>query len=89
MNSIATADSKENARTDIRLLNELYSTIQPQKFYVIHKETYETQNTRNEGDAVTYEGEPKVVANEVLVYNVENNETKQLEIPNEMVRIDL
>ena len=52
----------------------LYSTIQPQKFYVIHKETYETQDTRNEGDAVTYEGEPKVVANEVLVYNIENNE---------------
>ena len=58
----------------------LYSTIQPQKFYVIHKETYETQNARNEGDAVTYEGEPKVVGNEVLVYNIENNEVKQLEI---------
>ena len=39
---IVTSDSKENARTDIRLLNELYSTIQPQKFYVIQKETYET-----------------------------------------------
>ena len=77
---IVTSDSKENARTDIRLLNELYSTIQPQKFYVIQKETYETQNARNEGDAVTYEGEPKVVANEVLVYNIENNEVKQLEI---------
>ena len=82
---IATSDSKENARVDIRLLNELYSTIQPQKFYVIHKETYEAQNTRNEGDAVTYEGEPKVVGNEVLVYNIENNESKQLEIPNEMI----
>ena len=90
MNSIATADSNENARTDIRLLNaDLYSTIQPQKFYVIQKETSETENTRNEGDAVTYEGEPKVVGNEVFVYNVETNETKQLEIPNEMVRIDL
>ena len=32
------------------------------------------QNARNEGDAVTYEGEPKVVANEVFVYNIENNE---------------
>ena len=82
---IATADSKENTRTDIRLLNELYSTIQPQKFYVIHKEIYETQNARNEGDAVTYEGEPKVVGNEVLVYNIENNEVKQLENPNEMI----
>ena len=82
---IATADSKENTRTDIRLLNELYSTIQPQKFYVIHKEIYETQNARNEGDAVTYEGEPKVVANEVLVYNIENSEVKQLENPNEMI----
>ena len=82
---IATADSKENTRTDIRLLNELYSTIQPQKFYVIHKEIYETQDARNEGDAVTYEGEPKVVANEVLVYNIENNEVKQLENPNEMI----
>ena len=82
---IATADSKENTRTDIRLLNELYSTIQPQKFYVIHKEIYETQNARNEGDAVTYEGESKVVANEVLVYNIENNEVKQLENPNEMI----
>ena len=81
---IATADSKENARTDIRVLNELYSTIQPQKFYVIHKETYEAQNTRIEGNAVTYEDEPKVVANEVFVYNIENNESKQLEIPNEM-----
>ena len=82
---IATADSKENTRIDIRLLNELYSTIQPQKFYVIHKETYETQNARNEGDAVTYEGESKVVANEVLVYNIENNEVNQLENPNEMI----
>ena len=82
---IATADSKENTRTDIRLLNELYSTIQPQKFYVIHKEIYETQNARNEGDAVTYEGESKVVGNEVLVYNIENNEVKQLENPNEMI----
>jgi hypothetical protein len=82
---IATADSKENTRTDIRLLNELYSTIQPQRFYVIHKEIYETENARNEGDTVTYEGEPKVVANEVLVYNIENNEVKQLENPNEMI----
>ena len=79
---IATADLKENARTDIRVMNELYSTIQPQKFYVIHKDTYEIQD----GNAVTYEDEPKVIANEVLVYNVENNETKQLEIPNEMAQ---
>ena len=41
---IATADLKENARIDIRMINELYSTIQPQKYYVIHKETYETQD---------------------------------------------
>ena len=53
---------------------------------MIQKETYETENTRNEGDAVTYEGEPKVVANEVFVYNIENSETKQLEIPNEMAQ---
>ena len=81
---IATSDSKENARIDIRMLNDLYTTIQPQKFYVIHKETYEAQNARNEGDAVTYDGEPKVVGNEVFVYNIENSESKQLEIPNEM-----
>ncbi|MFZ0446786.1 MAG: hypothetical protein WAM95_19555 [Bacillus sp. (in: firmicutes)] len=80
---ITTADSKENT-LDIRVLNELYSTIQSQKFYVIHKATYEAQNDRNEGDAVTYEGEPKVVANELLVYNIENNEVKQLEIPTEI-----
>ena len=43
------------------------------------------RDARNEGDAVTYEGEPKVVANEVLVYNIENNEVKQLENPNEMI----
>ena len=81
---IATSDSKENATTDIRVLNELYDNIQPQKFYVIQKETYEAENTRIEGDAVTYEGEPKVVGNEVFVYNIENSESKQLEIPNEM-----
>ena len=27
-------------------MNELYATIQPQKFYVIHKETYEAQDAR-------------------------------------------
>jgi hypothetical protein len=87
-NSIVTSDAKGNAQVDIRLLNEgLYSTIQPQKFYVIHKETYETQDAPSEGNAVTYEGELKVVANEVLVYNIETNVVKQLDISNEMMEL--
>lgn len=81
---IVSFDSKENARTDIRVMNELYSTITPQKYYAIHLETYEVQDVESEENAVTYEGEPTVVANEILVYDIKNNEAKQLEIPDEM-----
>ena len=42
------------------------------------------QDARNEGDAVTHDGEREVVRNEVFVYNIENSESKQLEIPNEL-----
>ncbi|WP_428910862.1 hypothetical protein [Niallia sp. Krafla_26] len=82
---IVSTEVVDNGWTDMTIFNDLHSTINPQKYYVIKLDTYEAEEVYRDGYAVSHDGEAKVVKSEVLVYNIEKNEVKQWEIPEEMM----
>ena len=80
--TIVSTQKTENRWTDIRIIND-YNSIQPQNHYLIFTETYEAQEVQGNGQMITYEGEPKLVENEAFVYDIDKNQLKKLEIPDE------
>ncbi|MFZ3591739.1 hypothetical protein ACOI1C_21605 [Bacillus sp. DJP31] len=61
----------ENGMADIRILNDYYSS-QPEK-YILFKAEVSYAYEHFEG-----KGEPTLVANDVMVYDIENNQTKKI-----------
>ncbi|WP_338471689.1 hypothetical protein R4Z10_02640 [Niallia sp. XMNu-256] len=82
--TIVSLETASNSWTEMVIINELHNSITSQKYYVIKLETFEAEEVQSDGFTSSTEGEPKTIANEVLLYNIENDEVKQWAIPDEM-----
>lgn len=80
--TIVSNQRSENRWTDIRIIND-FNSIQTQNHYLFFTETYEAQGVHGNGQTITYEGEPKLVGREAFIYNIEKDQLKKIEIPNE------
>lgn len=79
---IHTAPAVENGWSDIILINDNHS-IQSEKYLLFKTEAYDDKLVPAEGKMVL-EGAPKLVATEVMVYDIENNQLKKLVVPDEI-----
>ncbi|MBT2698832.1 hypothetical protein J7E79_15645 [Bacillus sp. ISL-40] len=79
---IHSASSVENGWSDIIIIND-YNSIQSEKYLLFKTEAYEDKQVQAEGE-MELDGEPKLVANEVMVYDIENNKSKKLVVPDEI-----
>lgn len=68
--SIASIPTVENRYSDLRIINGNYS-IQRQKYLLIKIEAFEDNK-------IYREGEPNLVANEFIVYDIETNQSKKV-----------
>jgi len=68
----------ESGWADIRMVND-QDSIGQEKYHLIQMETYNDSNVKS------MEGESTLVANEVLIYNIENNQSEKLAVPDEML----
>ena len=57
-------------------------SIQQEKYHLIKMETYDDRNAKG------MDGGPTLVANEVLIYNIENNQSEKLTVPDEMLGLN-
>ena len=71
----------ENGWADIRIVND-YGSIHQEKYQIIKMETYDDRNAKMR------DGESTLVANDVLIYNIENNQSEKLIVPDEMLGLD-
>lgn len=78
---IHSSPTVENGWSDIRIFNDFYY-IQPQKNLLIKIEAFEDENVHGEGEM---DGEPNLVANKVIVYDIENNQSKKIVVPDEIL----
>lgn len=74
---IASIPEVENGWSDVSILNDTYS-IQRQKYLLIKSESFE----KEEGDN---DGESRVAVKEFIVYDIENNQSKKILGPNEIL----
>ena len=81
---IYTAPAVENGWSDIILVNDLNS-IGSEKYLLFKTENYEDKQVPAEGEMIL-DGAPKLVANEVMVYDIEKNQLKKLVVPDEIRR---
>ncbi|NYF26091.1 hypothetical protein [Sporosarcina sp. JAI121] len=75
--TIASIPMVENGWSDLRIVNDYYS-IQRNKYLLIKVEAFED-------DMGHSDGEPNVVANEFIVYDIENNQSKKIVAPAEIL----
>ena len=68
----------ESGWADISMVDD-QNSIQQEKYHLIKMETYDDQNAKG------MDGESTLVANEVLIYNIENNQSEKLTVPDEML----
>ena len=67
--TIASIPTVENGCSDLRIINDNYS-IQRQKYLLIKIEAFE--------DDMGYSDGKRIVANEFIVYDIENNQSKKI-----------
>jgi hypothetical protein len=79
---IHTTPGVESGWSDIIMINDLNS-IQSEKYLLFKTEAYEDKQVPAEGEMVL-DGEPKLVTNEVVVYDIEKNQLKELVVPDEI-----
>ncbi|WP_066259414.1 hypothetical protein [Neobacillus drentensis] len=79
---IHTAPAVENGWSDIILVNDLNS-IGSEKYLLFKTESYEDKQVPAEGEMIL-DGAPELVTNEVMVYDIENNQLKKLVVPDEI-----
>ena len=68
--TIASTPTVENGYSDLRIINDNYS-IQRQKYLLVKIEAFEDEK-------IYRDGEPKLVANEFIVYDIETNQSKKV-----------
>lgn len=68
--TIASTPTVENGYSDLRIINDNYS-IQRQKYLLIKIEAFEDEK-------IYSNGEPNLVANEFIVYDIETNQSKKV-----------
>lgn len=68
--TIASTPTVENGYSDLRIINDNYS-IQRQKYLLVKIEAFEDEK-------IYSNGEPKLVANEFIVYDIETNQSKKV-----------
>lgn len=79
--NIVSAPIVENGSSDIRIINDFYS-IQPEIYLLIKIETYKDQEVEGDGDTVQHpDAGPELVANEVIVYNMQKNLIEKITVP--------
>lgn len=70
----------ENGWSEFRVFNDYYSS-QPEKYLVFKAEAYEHfEDSGNMAEA----SEPKAIANDVIVYDIEKNMTEKVDVPEEL-----
>ena len=77
--TILSSPKVKNGWADIRMVND-HGSIHQEKYQIIKLEAYDDTNARARVIGV----EPTLVANDVLVYNIEKNQSEKLTIPDEM-----
>ena len=76
-NTITSTTAVDNGWTDLRIIND-YSTIQQKKYLLIKIETFEDEMVHSGGEL-------KLVANEFIVYDIENNQSKKIAGPDKIL----
>lgn len=76
-NTITSTTAVDNGWSDLRIIND-NSTIQQNKYLLIKIETFEDEMEHSGG-------EMKAVANEFIVYDIENNQSKKIVGPDEIL----
>jgi hypothetical protein len=71
----------ESGWADLRMVND-HGSIHQEKYQIIIMETYDDQNAKS------MDGGPTLVANEVLIYNIESNQSEALTVPDEMLGLN-
>ncbi|MFJ7936265.1 hypothetical protein [Sporosarcina sp. NPDC096371] len=74
---IASIPEVENGWSDVNILNDAYS-IQRQKYLLIKSESFENEERDSNGES-------NVAVNEFIVYDIENNQSKKIVGPNEIL----
>lgn len=80
--TILSAPSIKNGWSDLKIINDFYST-RPEKYLLIKLEAYKEQMIEG-GETVQHNVEPKLVADEVIIYNVEKDQSKKITLPNDL-----
>ncbi|MEH7130326.1 hypothetical protein V7103_19215 [Neobacillus drentensis] len=78
---IHTVPAAGNGWSDIIMINDPHS-IQSEKYLLFKTETYEDKQVPAVGEMVM-DGAPNLVANEVMVYDIEKNQLKKIVVPDE------
>ncbi|MEH7076012.1 hypothetical protein [Neobacillus drentensis] len=81
---VYTAPAVKNGWIEISVINDYYS-IQPEKWLLFKVENYEDNQAQGEGE-MAVDGEPKLVVNDVMVYDLENNQSKKIMAADEVLR---
>ena len=76
--TIASIPQVENHRSDLSIINDTYYSIQRQKYLLIKIEVFDN-------DSRYIDGKPNLVVNEFIVYDIENNQSKKIVRPNDIV----
>jgi hypothetical protein len=79
---IHTAPLVENGWSDIILISD-YNSIQSEKYLLFKTETYEDKQVPDVGEMES-DQESNLVANEVMVYDIEKNQLKKLMVPDKI-----
>ncbi|KAA9019505.1 hypothetical protein [Niallia endozanthoxylica] len=84
--TIVSSQSGENSWTEISL-NIDYNSIQPQDYHhLIIKNTFEAQEVQENGEVLSYNGEPTLVSNEMFIYDLGNSQLKKLTVPEKVLK---
>lgn len=78
---IHTVPTVKNGWSDIIVIND-FNSIQPEKYLLFKIEAYEDKQAQGESE----DGEQNLVANEVMVYDIENNHSKKIVVSDGILR---
>ncbi|WP_318617623.1 hypothetical protein [Sporosarcina sp. YIM B06819] len=76
--TIASIPKVESSGSDLSIINDTYYSIQRQKYLLIKIEVFDK-------DRRYIDDIPNLIVNEFIVYDIENNQTKKIVKPNEIV----
>jgi len=76
--TIASIPPVENRWSDLSIINDTYYSIQRQKYLLIKIEAFDNESRYSDG-------KPNLVVNEFIVYDIENNQSKKIVRPNDIV----